>query len=264
MIAVYAGYIRFSILQQLQYRAANWFFLIGMVVEPVVYLVVWRTIAEQQGGSVEGITAGQFAAYFIVWTLVRNMNIVLTPFAWEERIKEGSFATQLLRPIHPIHEDLAGFIGWKFVMIAMWLPIGAVLTAIFRPDLSPRLLQVAVFLVAIWGAYLIRALLQWALGMITFWTTRVAAIFEAYYLSEMVLSGRLFPIRLLPDWAERLTWFLPFRWGFAFPITALTGPITDRELMIGLGMQLLWTSIGALVVRLTFSRAVRRFSSVGN
>jgi ABC-2 type transport system permease protein len=264
MLAVYAGYMRYSILQQLQYRAANWFFLIGMVVEPIVYLVVWRTIAEQQGGSIEGITAGQFSAYFIVWTLVRNMNIVLTPFAWEERIKEGSFATQLLRPIHPIHEDIAGFIGWKFVTIAMWLPIGVVLSLIFQPDLSPRWQQIPVFIVAIWGAFLIRALLQWALGLITFWTTRVAAIFEAYYLSEMILSGRLFPIQLMPDWMERLSWFLPFRWGFSFPITSLTGPITDRELLIGLGMQALWTLVGVVVVRLSFARAVRRFASVGN
>jgi ABC-2 type transport system permease protein len=264
MIAVYLGYMRVSILQQIQYRAANWFFMIGMIVEPMVYLVVWRTIADQQGGSVGGITSGQFAAYFIVWTLVRNMNIVLTPFSWEERIKEGSFATQLLRPIHPIHEDIAGFMGWKIVMLVMWLPIGIGLSLVFRPDLSPRPQQVLTFLVAIWMAYFIRALLQWALGMTTFWTTRVSAIFEAYYLTEMIFSGRLFPISLLPDWMERVTWFLPFRWGFSFPITSLTGPITDRDLVIGLAMQFLWFGIGVIVVRIVFARAVRRFSSVGN
>ena len=50
--------------------------MLGMVAEPVIYLVVWTTIAEQQGGSVDGLTVGYFAAYYIVWTLVRNMNIV--------------------------------------------------------------------------------------------------------------------------------------------------------------------------------------------
>ena len=53
--------------------------MIGMVVEPVVYLVVWSTIAEQSGGSVGGYTPATFAAYYIVWTLVRNMNIAFTP-----------------------------------------------------------------------------------------------------------------------------------------------------------------------------------------
>ncbi len=80
---------RVSIMEQFQYRAANYFYMIGMVIEPVIYLVVWSTIARQQGGSIDGYTPGTFAAYYIVWTLVRNMNIVFTPFGWEERIREG-------------------------------------------------------------------------------------------------------------------------------------------------------------------------------
>ncbi len=39
--------------------------------------------AQSTGASVEGYTPGTFAAYYIVWTLVRNMNIVFTPFGWE-------------------------------------------------------------------------------------------------------------------------------------------------------------------------------------
>ena len=94
-------------LTQFQYRVANYFYMIGMIAEPIVYLVVWSTIARAHGGSIDGLTPGDFAAYYIVWTLVRNMNIVLTPFGWEERIKEGPFSGQLMRPVHPIHEDLA-------------------------------------------------------------------------------------------------------------------------------------------------------------
>ena len=74
---------------QFQYRVANYFYMIGMIAEPVIYLVVWSTVAVQQGGEVGGFTPGEFAAYYIVWTLVRNMNIVLTPCGWEERIKRG-------------------------------------------------------------------------------------------------------------------------------------------------------------------------------
>ena len=31
------------------------------------------------------------------------MNIVFTPYGWEERIREGQLSGQLLRPLHPIH-----------------------------------------------------------------------------------------------------------------------------------------------------------------
>ena len=185
---------RTQIQSQFQYRVATYFWLIGMLAEPIVYLVVWTTIAEQQGGSVQGISAGEFAAYYIVWTLVRNMNIVFTPYGWEWRIREGEFSASLLRPLHPLHDDLAAFAGWKFVTILLWLPIAAVLWIAFDPVLDPTLLEVGVFSVAIWGAYLIRTMFMSALGMITFWTTRVSAIFELFVAAELLLSGRLVPL----------------------------------------------------------------------
>ena len=128
---------RTQIQSQLQYRAATYFWMIGMLAEPIVYLVVWTTIAEQQGGSINGITTGQFAAYYIVWTLVRNMNIVFTPFGWEWRIREGELSAALLRPLHPLHDDIAAFAGWKPVVILMWLPIAAALWIAFDPVLDP-------------------------------------------------------------------------------------------------------------------------------
>ncbi len=261
--ALYVQTGKTSIANNFQYRASNYFYMIGMVVEPVIYLVVWSTIARSHGGSVEGYTPGTFAAYYIVWTLVRNMNIVFTPFGWEWRVKEGQLSGQLLRPVHPIHYDLADFAGMKFVVIVLWLPIAAVLIVAFRPSLSPTVAQCIVFFFAIWGAYLIRSMLLWVLGMVTFWTTRVGALYQAYFMAEMLLSGRLVPMTLMPQWAQDVAWFLPFRWTFGFPITALVGPILTRDLYLGLAMQALWIAIGAGLVAIVWRRGVRRFSAVG-
>ena len=261
-VALYLTMARVSMLEQFQYRAANYFYMIGMVTEPVVYLVVWSTIAESQGGSVDGYTAGTFAAYYIVWTLVRNMNIVFTPFGWEERIREGTLSGQLVRPMHPIHYDLGFFAGWKVVAIVFWLPIAAVLTLIFDPELDPRPQQIVVFFVAIWGAYLIRSFLLWMLGMVTFWTTRVSALFELYFAAELLLSGRVLPLDLMPEWAQNVAAFLPFQWTFGYPITALVGPISDRDLYLGLLAQAGWIAAGAVGVSLMWRRAVRRYTAV--
>jgi ABC-2 type transport system permease protein len=263
LVSLYSTIMRQSVIEQFQYRAANYFYMIGMVAEPVIYLVVWSSIAESQGGSVDGYTAGTFAAYYIVWTLVRNMNIVFTPYGWEERVREGQLSGQLLRPLHPINYDLAYFAGWKLVVIVLWIPIAIVLTIAFQPTYDTSLLQVAVFGVAIWGAYLIRSMFLWVLGMVTFWTTRVGALYSTYFVVELLLSGRLVPMAILPQWAQTLAWFLPFRWTFGYPITALVGPITTAELFIGLGMQVLWIGIGAGLVAIVWRAGVRHFSAVG-
>lgn len=264
MFDVYYTMTKIAVLTQIQYPVANYFYMIGMIAEPVIYLVVWSTVARAQGGSVGGYTPGQFAGYYIAWTLVRNMNIVFTPYGWEWRIRQGRLAGELMRPLHPIHNDVAYFIGWKFVVIILWLPLAAFLSLVFKPEFELRLSGVVVFFIAIWGAYLIRTMLLSLLGMITFWTTRVSAIYEFYFAAELLLSGRLVPLSLMPDWVQAITRYLPFRYTFGFPIEALVGNLSTPELLAGLGMQLFWIVAGVLLVNIVWRFAIRQFTSVGN
>jgi ABC-2 type transport system permease protein len=262
LLDVYVQEAKIAIAEQIQYRVANYMYMLGMVAEPVIYLVVWQTVASQQGGAVAGITAGQFAAYYIVWTLVRNINIVFTPYGWEERIREGRLSAQLLRPLFPIVEDLGFFLGWKPVVVLLWLPIALFLSLVFHPVLNPTPLAIVVFAISLLGAYLIRSLNQTSLGLITFWTTRVGPIFELYIAVELLLSGRLVPMALMPAWVQSIADVLPFQWTFGFPIEALVGNLTTEELLRGLGMQLLWIAIGSVLVRVVWRFAVRRYSAV--
>lgn len=259
----YTSMMKISVLEQWQYPVANYFYMIGMIAEPVIYMVVWSAVANQQGGMVGGYTPGTFAAYYIVWTLVRQMNIAFTPYGWEWRIRNGRLSTSLMRPIHPLHEDVAFFAGWKVVMIILWIPLALALSLIFKPELNPTLLEGVVFFIAIWMAYLIRTITLSLLGMVTFWTTRVSALFELYFAAELILSGRLVPLSLMPVWVQELAWFFPFRWAFGFPIEALVGQLTMADMLIGLGMQVAWVVGGWIVVHLIWKVAIRRFSAVG-
>jgi ABC-2 type transport system permease protein len=264
MVDFYLTAMRTHVQAEFQYRTATYMYLIGMIAEPVIYLVVWKTIAESHGGSVQGITAGQFAAYYIVWTLVRNMNIVFTPYGWEWRIREGHFSGLMLRPLHPIHYDLADFAGGKVIWVLLYLPLAAGLALIFHPTFDVSPLEGVVFFFAIWGAYLIRSMALWLLGMITFWTTRGSAIFETYMMVELLMSGRLVPLQLMPDWAESLAGWLPFKWTFYFPIEALVGQMSNGELIGGLGMQAFWAAVGSVLVFVCWRQTSRHYTAVGN
>ena len=59
--------------------------------------------------------------------------------------------------------------------------------------------------------------------MLCFWTTRGAAIFDLWMTLELLLSGRLVPMPLMPDWVQEVARFLPFQWAFYFPIETLVG-----------------------------------------
>jgi ABC-2 type transport system permease protein len=264
LVDFYATVSRTAVQEQFQYRTANTMYMVGMVVEPVIYLVVWSVVAEASGGEVGGYTPGGFAAYYIVWMLVRNMNIVFTPYGWEFRIREGQLSGMIVRPIHPLHYDLAYFAGWKVIAVLLWIPVALVLSLLFRPELSVNLAQGATFLVAIWGAYVIRTLLLFLLGLVTLWTTRVAALFELYFTAELLLSGRLVPLDLMPDWVLRWVDVLPFRSTFGFPIEALVADLSGPQLVRGLAAQAFWIVVGWVLAMVVWRRAIRRYTAVGN
>ena len=264
MLDFYGTTMRTQIQTQFQYRVAMYMYTVGMVAEPTIYLVVWRTIANTHGGAVGGVTASQFAAYYIVWTFVRVMNIVFTPYGWEHRIREGQLSGQLLRPLHPIHYDLASFAGQKIPWLILYLPIAVGLSLVFHPALHPSPFGVVVFLIAIWGAYLIRSLNGFTLGMITMFTTRAGAIFQIWFLAELLLSGRLLPLPLMPHWTQTLADWMPFKWTFYFPIEALVGHMSNLALLRGLGFQALWCLICGVVVMAAWRLALKHYSAVGN
>ena len=250
---------------QFQYRAATYMYLLGMVAEPVIYLVVWSTIADQSGGSVNGLTAGQFAAYYIVWTLVRTMNIVFTPYGWEWRIREGELSGQLLRPLHPIHYDVAWFAGGKIPWLLYYAPDRS------RPDprLQPDLRRATCRGRGVRGRHLgcvpdpdvqpVRARADHVLD-----DARRGALLAVHRARAAALRPARPARRSCPTGSQTVAWFLPFRWTFYFPIQSLVGDLSERELLAGLGMQVFWTLVGIGIFSLVWRHAIRRYTAVGN
>ena len=59
---IYGVLLKTDLAVMMQYRAAMLIYLIGGVLQPVVYLVVWLTVAEARGGTVGDFDKGELAA----------------------------------------------------------------------------------------------------------------------------------------------------------------------------------------------------------
>jgi ABC-2 type transport system permease protein len=260
---VYRAKFRAEIALQFAYRGALAIWLLGLLLEPIVYLVVWTTVAASQGGSVSGFTAPDFAAYFTILMVVNQLTFTWHFHEFEWRIRNGFFSPLLLRPIHPIHSDLAENVTFKLLTFVITVPVAALLLVSFGARLQPQPWQALAFVPALLLAFALRFVFEWTLGTAAFWVTRMAALTQAYWVAVLFLSGQVAPLELFPAPVQVVASILPFRWMVAFPVELALGRVDAMGALIGFGAQLGWILVTLLVLRIAWRAGVRRYAAVG-
>ncbi|HCL29033.1 MAG TPA: ABC transporter permease [Candidatus Latescibacteria bacterium] len=246
-----------------QYRAAVVIWLLGLVLQPVVYMVVWLRVAEAKGGKVGDFDAGSIVAYFLVMMLVNHATFTWHMFEMGWRVRSGFYNAILVQPLHPWHRDVLANVAYKVLALGVILPVAALLAWYFEPTLQPPLWAVAAFVPAVILAFFTRFLFEWALGLLAFWITDTSGLNNLYMAFILIFSGRLAPLDLLPPILQTIAAWSPFEWMVAFPVELLLGRLTPEQTMHGLAMQVLWIAIGFAVMQLTWVRASSRYSAVG-
>ena len=264
LAGVYRAFFRIELLTQFQYRASLAIWMIGRILEPVIYVVVWSTVAESRGGSIGGRTPEDFAAYYIVLMIVNQITFTWIMHEFEFRIRTGALSPLLLKPVHPIHQDIASNIAYKIITIGILIPAAALMTFLFDPAFTFTASTLLLFIPSLVLAFLARFFLEWTLALAAFWTTRVDAINQVYFTLGLFLSGRIAPTGLLPAWARRLADLLPFRWTLAFPTEVILGTLAPSEIRHGFAVLTLWLVASYFVLRFVWSRGVRAYSAVGS
>jgi ABC-2 type transport system permease protein len=263
LIAYYQQRIKTSFIVQSQYRVALAIWMIGLVLEPVIYLVVWRTVAESSGGQVGGFTPGGFAAYYIVLMVVMHLTQIWHMWEMEYLIRDGTMSGRLLRPIHPIHQDVSENIAYKVLMLIVVIPATLFLVVVFQPDIQTSLWDALLFMPAILLAAVLAFIVGWVVALAAFWTTRTLAINEFYFISMFFFAGQVAPLDLLPDFIRRVADLLPFRWMLSFPVELFLGRLTPQEALEGFSAQVIWIGLAWLALRWVWTQGVRRYGAVG-
>ena len=263
LIALYRAQFKTTIAEQLQYRGALVIWLLGLVLEPVIYLAVWTTVARSQGGEVDGFTAGDFAAYFLAALIVNHATFTWIMWEFEYWVRHGTLSPQLLRPVHPLHRNVAANVTFKLLTLAVVLPVAGLLALAFRPTFTPVPWAIVAFAPALVLAFALRFVVEWTLALPAFWVTRVGAITQLYYVAFVFLSGQAVPLALLPEPARVVASLLPFRWLVGFPVELLLGRLTPWEALLGFAAQAAWLVVMVAAMQVVWRRGLRQYSAVG-
>jgi ABC-2 type transport system permease protein len=262
LLDLYRAEFRTSLAAMFQYRAALVIWLIGQVLDPVIYLIVWSTVSTASGGAVGGYTTGDFAAYFLVLMVVNNLTYTWIMWEYEYRVREGLLSAALLRPVHPIHADVAENLSSKAMSSPFILLTAVVLGFLFQPTFHLVGWALVAFVPAIALAFVLRFVVEWTLAQASFWTTRVSSLNQLYFVAMLFLSGQVAPLNLFPPAVQAVAAVLPFRWMISFPVELVLGKLNPQQAALGFAAQAVWIVLAAALLRLVWRAGVRVYAAV--
>ncbi len=258
--AIVAAMWRLGIAEAMAYRAAMLVWILTTTF-PLVSLALWHSLAA--GGPIGDYGRDDFVAYFVAAFLIRQLTASWVVWDLSGQIASGDLSTLLMRPVHPLLHHLMQNLAALPVRMLLAGPLGIVVLLIAGGVAAEPGLHLLVAPLAILLAWLLNLSVQICVACLAFWVTSSAALFEVWLGLYMVLSGYAVPTSLFPAGMAAVVRFLPFHAVLGFPVELTIGRLSAREIVVGVGLQLLWLAAFAGLALWLWRRGLRAYGAVG-
>lgn len=245
------------------YRASGLIWILTDLVTAVTMPLVWAS-ANSGKQPIQGFTTANFVLYYLCLLLLGSF--ITSHIMWElaMEIKEGQFSNMLVRPVSFYQFTFLRNLSWRIIRTALFLPFFLLLIWLYRGFLG----DAHVFLGwEFWASLILGHFVSFTtvmmMSMLALFTQEAMSIFELYYVPMLFLSGQLFPISVMPPWAQTLGHLLPFYYTTGAPTEILIGRTSGTQALQVLGMQFLWVLIAYGVSRVLWAKGLRYYTGVG-
>ena len=181
-----------------------------------------------------------------------------------QQVRTGRIDTDLLRPVD-LQRQLLARNGSAALFGALWLVMPAWLLGVLfmGMELPPTCLHGMAFLLSGVLSFLILFSLNFLLGMVCFATTEIRQITMAYSGVLTILSGKLIPNWLYPQWMQAVIEVLPFRCIFETPLNIYTGAVGSVAMAYNLLLQAAWAAVLLLMGKMMWLGVHKRLAVQG-
>lgn len=242
----------------LEYRAELFFWMLSGSF-PIILMGVWMEAS--QGGQF-GLSAVDFARYFIAVFLVRQFTIVWVVWEFEKEVVQGKLSLRLLQPIDPVWHYIAAHISERFARFPFVIVLVSLFFMLYPQALwLPNPQQLLLGAIATFMAVALRFLLQYTSAMLAFWTERASAIEQFLFLFYLFFAGYIAPLDVFPSLVRAIAQWTPFPYLLYFPAAIFVGFPID----IGRGfiVMLSWGFLLLTINRWLWRRGLKHYSGMG-
>ncbi len=242
--------------------------LLSLFIGPAFFLAqafVWRSL--YAGREVlGGFTQEEMLRYYGTTAVIYYLVMDFADWNLQMLVRTGRFLTFALRPVSHRTFALSQKVGHRALgFVFEFVPVWLIFALVFRIELRPAQPLWAVLSVAL--SFLMMFLVNYSVGVLSFWLTRTDGIRALLRLTRDLLAGTLVPLSLFPGAVQKVMLFLPFQFISYAPVRVFLGRYqlagVELSLPVVVACQALAVACMWVLSGLLFRLGIRRYTGVG-
>lgn len=247
----------------LQYRADMILWLLADAATPLVSMALWYAVAKN---SHQGLSPQETLNYYILTILVIIATNSWSGFFIAQEILNGTIVQRLIKPISAFWGLLMNNLSEKTFRFLLPLPLFLFSLVLFPNFFVSTLHQWQpwlLFIPSIIMAMCLSFFIDMIFGLMAFWLDDAFNMRWFKDTLQMITSGILIPIAVMPHQVQKIVNILPFRNIITTPVEVLLGRISGTVLTQTLTVQLAWTISTGIIMAIMWKRGLKRYAPPG-
>ena len=245
------------------YRVTFFISLLAGIIQALILYYIWQAVYLKQE-EINGFTLPQIVTYIFISYAVKNLYGFYTETSISSKIRDGSVAMELIKPLNyqlaRFFESL-GSVAVEGILVGLLvLTVGFGVFGIKGP-LSVT--TGVIFGISLAFSLLINFTISYIIGLFSFWTTNVFGIVNSKRFVMDFFSGGLVPLAFFPGWLRDVAELLPFHAIVHLPVSIYLGRITGNAIYYALLKQMLWVLVLWGAGHVLWSQAAKKITIHG-
>jgi len=240
--------------------------LIWITITPMFFITeffLWRAIFNASGAEViKGFTFSAMMSYYLLSHITTAITATIIDRKTAHLVKHGKLIKYLVRPIRYFSMSFVNNI-WYGLFRTKYLPMLLILAYFLIPKFEFTLHNVALYIIALALAVMLRFTYTFLIGLTSFWMKEYFGIRVFKHGIYALMSGMLIPLAFFPVIVQKVFNYFPFQYMLFVPIKIFLGQYTNAEVLLMLGIQIIWIVFFLVFIKLVWKKALTRFMGVG-
>ncbi|MBO4291006.1 MAG: ABC-2 family transporter protein [Lachnospiraceae bacterium] len=247
----YIGYaIRNSFRSLTAYRTFTVVSILSSAFGLMIQIAIWKALYNGQNilqAGTKQVSLADMIQYAVLSTFLSiliNNNVAANI---EQRITSGQVSIDFIRPVgFGVQITCAEAAGTIFQFLFSFLPMAAISLVLVGKSVL-EIKNGGVLLIVTANSMLLYYLINYMIGLLSFWFLTVWPLRQILDGVIKLLSGAVIPLWFLPGGIYKAATVLPFRLIYYLPVSIGLGKADRSEILGGLLFQIVWIAAFALI-----------------